>query len=266
VGTTTILIIILFAVIIIIWLIVRSNASDDEEDETIKSPSLPDFAKRDPQTGKLSLNISFEPSDTDDGLYLIFDTETTGLPKNKDGKPEDLDNWPRIVQISWIFLDKYYKCVNTETFYVKQDAPIPKEATRIHKIDDKIVQEKGETPNLVFEKLLSDVMRTTFIVAHNIEFDLPIVESEFLRLGIHKPFKGKKKLCTMKTGAGFCKIPRYSGRGYKYPKLEELLEHLYFPGWSNIRIIDAHDAQIDTALTAKCFIKLVDLGYFKLGK
>ncbi|MCX6741278.1 MAG: hypothetical protein NTY61_02675, partial [Candidatus Parcubacteria bacterium] len=35
------------------------------------------------------------------GTYLFFDTETTGLPKNWKAPIEDLDNWPRIVQIAW---------------------------------------------------------------------------------------------------------------------------------------------------------------------
>jgi len=32
---------------------------------------------------------------------LFFDTETTGLPKNWKAPVEQLDNWPRLVQIAW---------------------------------------------------------------------------------------------------------------------------------------------------------------------
>ncbi len=34
-------------------------------------------------------------------MYLIFDTETTGLPKRWDAPITDTDNWPRAVQIAW---------------------------------------------------------------------------------------------------------------------------------------------------------------------
>ena len=34
-------------------------------------------------------------------MYLIFDTETTGLPKKFNAPITDLDNWPRCVQIAW---------------------------------------------------------------------------------------------------------------------------------------------------------------------
>ncbi len=33
-------------------------------------------------------------------MYLIFDTETTGLPKNYNAPLTDADNWPRLVQLA----------------------------------------------------------------------------------------------------------------------------------------------------------------------
>ena len=37
--------------------------------------------------------------------YLFFDTETTGTPKNYDKPTSDTQNWPHIVQLSWIIED-----------------------------------------------------------------------------------------------------------------------------------------------------------------
>ena len=34
-------------------------------------------------------------------MFLIFDTETTGLPKKWNSPLTDFDNWPRAVQIAW---------------------------------------------------------------------------------------------------------------------------------------------------------------------
>jgi hypothetical protein len=36
-------------------------------------------------------------------MYLFFDTETTGLPKNYKAPVTDLNNWPRLVQLAWLF-------------------------------------------------------------------------------------------------------------------------------------------------------------------
>jgi DNA polymerase III epsilon subunit-like protein len=259
-----IVIIVSIVILVIVYFITSSKSNDNDKQAIIKKPALPDFASRDPQTGQLRMDISFDESETDIGEYLVLDTETTGLPKFKDPKPEELEFMPRIVQISWYLFDSNFKCVNAEKCYLKQDAPIPIEAIKIHGITDAIIEEKGEDPKSVFEKLHLDIRKANYIVAHNVEFDIPIIESEFIRLGLKKPFKGKKKLCTMKAGTSFCKIPSNYGRGYKYPRLEELLEHCYFPGWSNIRITEAHDAEVDVAITAKCFIKLKELGYIKV--
>lgn len=34
-------------------------------------------------------------------MFLIFDTETTGLPKKWKAPLDDFDNWPRMVQLAW---------------------------------------------------------------------------------------------------------------------------------------------------------------------
>ena len=38
-------------------------------------------------------------------MYLFFDTETTGLPKNWKAPITDLENWPRLVQLAWLVYD-----------------------------------------------------------------------------------------------------------------------------------------------------------------
>ncbi len=40
-------------------------------------------------------------------MYLIFDTETTGLPRRWDAPLTDSDNWPRAVQIAWQLHDEW---------------------------------------------------------------------------------------------------------------------------------------------------------------
>ena len=39
-------------------------------------------------------------------MYLIFDTETTGLPKSWNAPITNTDNWPRCVQIAWQLHDE----------------------------------------------------------------------------------------------------------------------------------------------------------------
>ena len=37
--------------------------------------------------------------------YCIFDTETTGLPKERNAKPEKHYLFPHVVQLSWLIYD-----------------------------------------------------------------------------------------------------------------------------------------------------------------
>ena len=39
-------------------------------------------------------------------MYIIFDTETTGLPQNWNAPITDTDNWPRCIQIAWQLHDE----------------------------------------------------------------------------------------------------------------------------------------------------------------
>ena len=43
---------------------------------------------------------------------LFFDTETTGLPKKYDAPASNVDNWPRLIQLSWIICDENKNIIN----------------------------------------------------------------------------------------------------------------------------------------------------------
>ena len=54
-------------------------------------------------------------------LYLFFDTETTGLPKNFKAPASDLDNWPRIVQIAWILSSQEKGRIESNDYIIKPE-------------------------------------------------------------------------------------------------------------------------------------------------
>src|SRR5665648_554880 len=67
--------------------------------------------------------------------YLIFDTETTGLPTDWKSPISDLDNWPRLVQIAWTHCDTAGNILSESDYIVKpQGFIIPDDATKIHGI------------------------------------------------------------------------------------------------------------------------------------
>jgi hypothetical protein len=54
-------------------------------------------------------------------MFLIFDTETTGLPLNYNAPIEDLNNWPRVVQISWQLHELNGQLVEHKNFIIKSE-------------------------------------------------------------------------------------------------------------------------------------------------
>jgi DNA polymerase-3 subunit alpha len=76
-------------------------------------------------------------------LCIIFDTETTGLPKRWDAPITDTDNWPRCIQIAWQLHDDMGKLIEHQDYLVKPDGfNIPYDAERIHGISTELAAEK----------------------------------------------------------------------------------------------------------------------------
>ena len=68
-------------------------------------------------------------------MYLIFDTETTGLPRRWDAPLTDSDNWPRAVQIAWQLHDEWGELIEHQDFLIKPDGfDVPYDAEKVHGI------------------------------------------------------------------------------------------------------------------------------------
>ena len=68
---------------------------------------------------------------------LVFDTETTGLPKKRNTSIYETDNWPYIVQLSYILYDtcnNYIIDMSDNIIKLDENICIPEESTKIHKI------------------------------------------------------------------------------------------------------------------------------------
>ena len=77
-------------------------------------------------------------------MFLIFDTETTGLPKKWNAPISDTDNWPRCVQIAWQLHDDFGALIEHQDFLIKpEDFNIPFDAEKIHGISTQLAKEKG---------------------------------------------------------------------------------------------------------------------------
>ncbi|MDA9030138.1 3'-5' exonuclease, partial [Flavobacteriaceae bacterium] len=135
---------------------------------------------------------------------LFFDTETTGLPKNWKAPVEQIDNWPRLVQIAWQVYDQDENLIEEHEYIIKPDGfSIPLDATEVHKITTQKASEIGENINKVLSSFYQSVDDADILVAHNYSYDYSVVGSELLRNEYDNILKSKDHICTMLSSTDF---------------------------------------------------------------
>ena len=187
-------------------------------------------------------------------MYLIFDTETTGLPKRWDAPITDTDNWPRCVQIAWQLHDDMGNCVDHQDYLVQPEGfNIPYESEQIHGISTALAEQEGVPLNEVLERFNEALSKAKFVVGQNVGFDVNIMGCEFHREGVANPLQELPVLdtCTEHT-ATLCQIPGGRGGKFKLPTLTELHEYLFGEPFA-----EAHNATADVEATTRCFLELI---------
>ena len=187
-------------------------------------------------------------------MYLIFDTETTGLPKKWAAPISDTDNWPRCIQIAWQLHDEMGNLVEHHDYLVQPDGfNIPYDAERIHGISTELAEEQGIQLSAMLEKFNIALSKAKYIVGQNVGFDINIIGCEFYREGMDSPMSQMPILdtCTEVTAA-LLKLPGGRGGKFKLPTLTELHQYLF-----NEPFAEAHNATADVEATTRCFFELI---------
>jgi len=187
-------------------------------------------------------------------MFLFFDTETADLPRRWDAPYTDTRNWPRVVQIAWILCGSAEEAVEAESHLIQPDGfTISPGAYQQHGISTEYALEHGEPLRPVLDKFVADVTTARALVAHNIDFDTNVIGAELVRAGMDNRLPAKRRRCTMKESADFCRLPgKY---GYKWPTLTELHEILFGSPFDG-----AHDATADCRACMNSFFELMKRG------
>ena len=185
---------------------------------------------------------------------LFLDTETTGLPKRRNASYSDVDNWPRLVQLAWVTIDESGRELSAVEHIVKPDGfSIPSEASKIHGITTDMAKRSGTGLLEVLVEFASAVERSSTVVAHNVDYDRPVLEAEFIRSGLQCFLGDKKLMCTKESSTEYCALP--GPYGYKWPTLDELHHKLF-----NTPMGAAHNALVDVRACMKCYFELENRG------
>lgn len=192
-------------------------------------------------------------------MYIIFDTETTGLPKNWNLPYTDTDNWPRCIQIAWQLHDEKGRLIEAKDYLIRPDKfDIPYDAEKIHGISTLLAQKEGIALQEMLEEFEQALDKAEFIIGQNVGFDINIMGAEYVRQEMQTIMHDMPVLdtCT-ETTANLCRIPGGRGGKFKFPTLTELHQFLF-----NHPFGEAHNATADVEATARCFFELVRRSVF----
>jgi len=197
---------------------------------------------------------------------LIFDTETTGLI------PKSLDlPMPYITQLSFIVYDTQLNKIRT-TFdsYIQlpKGVEVPQIVTELTGITNEKC-EKGIPIQQALGIFYHTMILCDCIIAHNIEFDIKMINIEVQRNietlqfypGIENIF-GFRRLyplniqldCTMRMSTEACSLYRTNERNKtykKFPKLSETYFYLFKKVPENL-----HNSMIDAIVCLRCYLKM----------
>ena len=155
---------------------------------------------------------------------VVFDTETTGLPKTRETASKGPNNWPHLVSIAWVVIDNDI-IVKKKHYIIKPiDWIIPESATKIHGITTEHATQNGSHLSVAISEFMAE--HPDVLVAHNMKFDWNVILNAVIwDLQLPYPKYNCKLFCTMEASRNLCKLPsQYSH--YKAPKLSELYDFI----------------------------------------
>ncbi len=179
-----------------------------------------------------------------EATYLFFHTETTGI------------HHARLVQLGAILVNEKGEIIHQLDAIIRPDNfIIPHQVTEIHGITTQIAMEKGETIKKVMQQFAELMMQANTLVAHNIDFDLPIIIGELQRLKEVETIDSLlalPQICTMLSTADFVKASWNDNYGdWKWPQLQELHFKLFQSYFKQ-----THHAMTSVEIIVKCFFEL----------
>lgn len=180
--------------------------------------------------------------------YVVFDTETTGLPTGaRVVSTKTLKAWDtcRLVSIAMIVYNDDHTENSRFSAIVKPDG-YTVEATEVHGITHELAESEGISFMSVYGVFIGVFSLCHRVVGHNVQFDINVLKAECIRRGLDiSIFDKLTVVCTFKMAKAMFLEP-VNKLGVLYKKFfGEDLE-------------GAHDAMIDTMASARLYSFMSD--------
>ena len=189
--------------------------------KTAKAPKVPEVA----------------PAKKERKFALFFDTETTGLIRNR---KIGLDKLPEIVEFYGCYADlETGEILEELDLLMKPVRPMSDEVVKIHGITNAAVANAPRFAENAL-KITDFISRAPIVIAHNLSYDTEMVDIELERIG--NKIQWPQKICTVEQTVHI--------KGFRL-SLAKLCEHLF-----GERFIGAHRADADVKALVKCYVEL----------
>jgi DNA polymerase-3 subunit epsilon len=178
-------------------------------------------------------------------MYLVFDTETSGLFDFK--QPADAPGQPRLGHVNMLRCDKDGNTIGaldfiidgadwTEADFAAIEHPDnPNDVTRAK------MQAHGVPIGHALSAYVEAIGNGDTVVAYNARYDTKVMRAELRRAGMPDLFESTPNICVMEPMTNICQIPHPKGwKSFKWPNLTECMEFL------GVTLEDAHSAGADT--------------------
>lgn len=194
-------------------------------------------------------------------MYLFIDTETNGLPNMNNIRYGDYPlytniekyNTARIIQISFMLCDENLKELEMHDYIIKREN-FEINNSEFHGITNDI-SDNGVNFNEAINIFMKTLEKCKYIVAHNTNFDLSVIKSEFYRrnmIDYIKLLNNFQDICTVKKFKYIIKAKN------KYNKIKDpSLKELYYYAF-NKELENAHNSKYDVINLQKAVKHLFD--------
>ena len=185
---------------------------------------------------------------------LVYDMSANGKPLKWDAPYNDTVNWPRLVHLSWQFMDEKGKLVKERNDVIKPiDFAVRKDTLKNHHLTPEDLDNGTDLTEALnaFNEVLEEA---DHVFSHNHRLNAGIIRAEYVRMEVKDRLYIADAYCLMQESTYFCKIPGKYGK-FKWPSLTELHKTLFKRGFNQ-----SGNAHADMLAVGRCFIVMNKLG------
>lgn len=176
-------------------------------------------------------------------MLLFLDTETTGF--HSKSKPFDHPDQPHIMQLAWKLITPERRVLRSYNTLIKCPVEPHEKAFSIHGITQAECNDFGIEPERAAEDLEDVLYLATSQIAHNIEFDIGVINLLFARHNI-PTLKNPNRQCTMQMAKRL---------GLPSASLANAYEYL-----TGKPLEGSHDAMSDTDACEEIYFRMKQTG------